>query len=171
MADHERVACGGAADDGPDRTAGAFIDLVIWAAADRELRRIARDFGDDLRGADIAFASDIPIAAGLSSSSALVVATFLALAHVNSLALEPMERLAGYLGAVENGSAFGDFAGDSGVGSVGDRRTPLRILVALQRIAQEDRDRRPDDGHDRDHRDHFDQRKTVFHRFGAYRVR
>ncbi|HEX2828166.1 MAG TPA: hypothetical protein VHP37_17560 [Burkholderiales bacterium] len=93
-------------------------------------RRIARDFGGDLRGADIAFASDLPIAAGVSSSSALVVATFLVLAHVNALALEPMERLAAYLGAVESGYAFGDFAGDSGVGTFGGSEDHTAILCA-----------------------------------------
>ena len=93
-------------------------------------RRIARDFPGDLRGADIAFASDIPIAAGVSSSSALVVATFLALAHVNSLTLEPRERLAAYLGAVESGYAFGDFAGDSGVGTFGGSEDHTAILCA-----------------------------------------
>jgi galactokinase len=49
------------------------------------VRRIARNFPGPLRGADIAFASDLPPAAGLSSSSALVVATFLALADLNAL--------------------------------------------------------------------------------------
>jgi len=49
------------------------------------VRRIARNFPGPLRGADIAFASDLPPAAGLSSSSALVVATFLAICDLNAL--------------------------------------------------------------------------------------
>ena len=49
-------------------------------------RRLARDFPGALVGADIAFASDLPLAAGLSSSSALVVAIFAALSAINRLA-------------------------------------------------------------------------------------
>src|SRR6202162_5174770 len=48
-------------------------------------RRIARNFPGVLAGADIAIASDLPRSAGLSSGSALVVAIFTALAHVNAL--------------------------------------------------------------------------------------
>src|SRR5262249_2075418 len=48
-------------------------------------RRVARNFGPKLRGVDIAFASDLPPAAGLSSSSALIIATFFALAKANDL--------------------------------------------------------------------------------------
>ncbi|HJW13661.1 MAG TPA: galactokinase family protein, partial [Thermoanaerobaculia bacterium] len=78
-------------------------------------RRIARDFPGALAGADIAIASDLPRSAGLSSGSALVVAIFTALAHVNALEDRPAYRanirspedLAGYLGAVENGRSFG----------------------------------------------------------------
>src|SRR5262249_10953837 len=49
------------------------------------VRRLARNFGGSLRGADIAFTSDLPIAAGMSSSSALVVAFFLTLSEINRL--------------------------------------------------------------------------------------
>src|SRR2546429_6920705 len=51
----------------------------------------------DLRGVDALVQSDLPIAAGLSSSSALVVAMALALLHANGVtvpALELMELLA-----------------------------------------------------------------------------
>ena len=41
-----------------------------------------------------------------------------------------MERLAGYLGAVESGYAFGDFAGDSGVGTFGGSEDHTAILCA-----------------------------------------
>ena len=47
--------------------------------------RVVRNFPGPLVGADIALASDLPQAAGMSSSSALVVAMFLALARVNDL--------------------------------------------------------------------------------------
>ncbi len=99
-------------------------------------RRIARDFGEPLVGADITFASDLPAASGMSSSSALVVATFLALADTNALAdraeyrreFPAPERLAGYLGAVENGYGYGAFAGDVGVGTFGGSEDHTAIL-------------------------------------------
>lgn len=103
-------------------------------------RRIARDFPTlpRLRGADIVFASDLPRASGLSSSSALVVATFLALADANELRtlaefvehIGGDEHLAGYLGAVENGWSFGGLAGDTGVGTLGGSEDHTAILCA-----------------------------------------
>lgn len=103
-------------------------------------RRIARDFPalGKVRGADIVFASDLPRAAGVSSSSALVVSTFLALADVNDLRSLPEfsahitdnEHLAGYLGAVENGWSFGHLAGDTGVGTLGGSEDHTAILCA-----------------------------------------
>src|SRR5262249_38085744 len=101
-------------------------------------RRIARDFGVPLTGADVAFASDLPPASGMSSSSAVVIATFLALAEVNRLASRALykkafpraEALAGYLGAVENGYSFDAFAGDTGVGTFGGSEDHTAILCA-----------------------------------------
>ncbi len=100
------------------------------------VRRVARDFPGSLRGADIAIASDLPRSAGLSSGSALVVAIFTALAHVNALEEHPAYRsnirsprdLAGYLGAVENGLPFGSLAGDSGVGTFGGSEDHTAML-------------------------------------------
>jgi galactokinase len=99
-------------------------------------RRIARNFPTARRGADLALASDLPSAAGMSSSSALVVATFLALAEANDLAatgpwqshLGTPEALAGYLGCIENGQSFGPFAGDAGVGTEGGSQDHTAIL-------------------------------------------
>ncbi|HKN66568.1 MAG TPA: galactokinase family protein, partial [Gemmatimonadaceae bacterium] len=101
-------------------------------------RRVARNFPEARRGIDLAFASNLPPAAGLSSSSALIVATFLALSDENELAeradyratIRTLEDLAGYLGAVENGSSFGVFAGDSGVGTQGGSQDHTAILCA-----------------------------------------
>lgn len=101
-------------------------------------RRIASNFGAPLRGADIVFWSDIPHAAGVSSSSALVVMTFLALGTVNELAHRPAYRdairttdqLAGYLGAVENGLDFGPLSGSAGVGTFGGSEDHTAILAA-----------------------------------------
>ncbi len=101
-------------------------------------RRIARNFPGFLRGAEIAFASGLPRAAGLSSSSALIVAVFWALSAVNVLreraeyraAITNLEDLAGYLGAIENGSAFKSLAGDRGVGTAGGSEDHTAILCA-----------------------------------------
>jgi galactokinase len=99
-------------------------------------RRIARNFAGDLRGADIAFASDLPAAAGLSSSSALMIATFLALDAVNDLCHRPEylanirsdEDLAAYLATIENGQTLGALLGDAGVGTLGGSQDHTAIL-------------------------------------------
>jgi len=112
---------------------GTWSNYVITVA-----RRIARNFPGPLRGADIAFASDLPPAAGLSSSSALVVATFLVLADLNALgaheeyqrAIENADDLAGYLGAVENGAAFKMLEGDRGVGPFSGSQDQTAILCS-----------------------------------------
>jgi len=99
-------------------------------------RRLARNFPEARRGADVALASDLPSAAGMSSSSALIVATFLALADVNELQatdiwrqhLATPEALAEYLGCVENGQSFGPLSGDRGVGTFGGSQDHTAIL-------------------------------------------
>lgn len=107
-------------------------------------RRLARDFGGELaqgelRGADIALASDLPAAAGMGSSSALVVGLFQALAAVNGLERRPGYRaeisgpadLAGYLGAVESGRPFGALGSDLGVGTFGGSEDHTAILCSV----------------------------------------
>ncbi|NOT09192.1 MAG: galactokinase [Gemmatimonadales bacterium] len=95
------------------------------------LRRVCRDFPAVVRGFDIAFASDLPQAAGLSSSSALVVAVYLALVEVNRLRPFPSdEEVAGYLGAVENGRAFGLLPAHLGVGTHGGSQDQTAILCS-----------------------------------------
>ncbi len=49
------------------------------------LRRLRRNFGGPLHGADVYIDSDLPSAGGLSSSSALMIGVLLALARVNGL--------------------------------------------------------------------------------------
>jgi galactokinase len=110
---------------------GTWSDYVITV-----LRRIARDFPDACRGMDAVLASNLPSAAGVSSSSALVIATFLPLAAFNRLEdtaqwaehLSQRADLAGYLGAMENGKRFGPFPGDFGVGTAGGSQDHLAIL-------------------------------------------
>ena len=100
--------------------------------------RLATNFERVNRGADIAFASDLPADAGMSSSSALVVATFIALSKANDLRSNTIfrsmissgEELAAYLGAVENGRPFRDLLGDEGVGTFGGNQDQTAILCS-----------------------------------------
>jgi galactokinase len=100
------------------------------------VRRIARNFRGATRGVDIAFASDLPQSAGLSSSSALIIAIFAAIADANclqersefaELASLP-EKLAAYLACIENGQTYGPFEGDRGVGTFGGSEDHTAIL-------------------------------------------
>jgi galactokinase len=118
---------------------GATMNAPGWATYPQTVvRRCALNFPAATGGADIAFASDLPQAAGLSSSSALVVAVFLALDAVRGISRSPeyrsaigsKEYLAGYLGAVENGLSFGALAGDAGVGTMGGSEDHTAILCA-----------------------------------------
>lgn len=130
-----------------DRSSGATADLPLqadlpvpaglWSAYPvTVVRRLSRDFGPLTTGLDLGFTSDLPRDAGLSSSSALVVMVALALGDANRLperadwraAIPNREALAGYLGAVENGRAFGAFAADGGVGTQGGSQDHTAIL-------------------------------------------
>lgn len=102
------------------------------------VRRFARDFGALTQGLQLDFTSNLPPDAGVSSSSALVVGVALGVATANKLserpawraALPDREHLAGYLGAVENGRAYGEFAADGGVGTLGGAQDQTAILCA-----------------------------------------
>jgi galactokinase len=99
-------------------------------------RRLAVNFPGALRGADIVFGSDLPRAAGMSSSSALVIAIFAALSGVNHLCeraeyksnIRSDEDLATYLACIENGQSFGTLAGETGVGTHGGSEDHVAIL-------------------------------------------
>jgi galactokinase len=102
-------------------------------------RRLARNFAGPLAGAEIAFGSDLPRSSGLSSSTALVLAIYCALADRNRLDSRPeyaanvarLEDLAGYLGAVETGRTFGTHVGDNtGVGTRGGSQDHTAILCS-----------------------------------------
>lgn len=100
------------------------------------LRRLARNFPGAATGADVAFLSNLPHASGMSSSSAFMIAIYLAVAELNGLdrleaygrAIRSREDLAGYLGTIENGQSFGALAGDQGVGTFGGSEDHTAIL-------------------------------------------
>jgi galactokinase len=124
----ERVECRGAVGQA---AASSWANYVATVAG-----RVAGNFAGPLRGADVAFVSDLPIASGLSSSSALVVGLFLVLDGVNGLRERPeyretvrsCEELGEYLGAVENGRTFKTLAGERGVGTLGGNQDQTAIL-------------------------------------------
>ncbi|KAL1518550.1 hypothetical protein AB1Y20_002839 [Prymnesium parvum] len=99
-------------------------------------RRLARNFGLE-RGVELAFECDLPEASGMSSSSAVVCLTFLALAGANALAdraafqrlLPTDEARCHYLGCLENGTDFGaELPGDAGVGTFGGSEDHTAIM-------------------------------------------
>jgi galactokinase len=101
-------------------------------------RRVGVNFPDATVGADIAFVSDLPQAAGASSSTALMISVFLAIAAVNRLqdtaiwqaSLGSRTDLAGYLGAMEMGGPYRDLAGLPGVGTLGGCQDQTAIFCA-----------------------------------------
>jgi galactokinase len=111
----------------------------LWARYPATVfRRIARNFPLARRGADVAFLSDLPLASGMSSSSAFVVAMFLAVGAVNGLEddagyrreIGSREDLAGYLATMENGQDWGSLRGDRGVGTFGGSEDHTAMLCA-----------------------------------------
>lgn len=99
------------------------------------LRRLQKNFGA-LRGTHLMISGDLPQAAGMSSSSALMVGLLLALATVNQLPAHPLWNsqiqdlydLAMYASRIENGGTFGKLSGDSGVGTKGGSQDQTAIL-------------------------------------------
>ncbi len=127
----ETIGCDLDADFVP--TQGHWANYPMTVA-----RRVARNFPDATRGAEVAFASDLPPAAGMSSSSALVIGVFLAIAEVNRLwessawkdNLQNVLDLASYLATVENGQSFRALKGDRGVGTFGGSEDHTAILTS-----------------------------------------
>jgi len=110
-------------------------------------RTVVRRMTNDLRtimpsaslvGGTVVFSSTLPQAAGMSSSSAMVVAFFMAfLAMSRGTDRSAYERylssrsaLAAYLAAMESGRAFGPFSAEKGVGTEGGSEDHTAILCA-----------------------------------------
>ncbi|WP_198683986.1 galactokinase family protein [Brachybacterium sp. YJGR34] len=99
-------------------------------------RRLETNFPGRLRGADVTVTSTLPLAAGMSSSSALVVGLALTLIDLSGVAADPafareittVEQLSEYLGTVENGQSFGSLAGERGVGTFGGSEDHTAML-------------------------------------------
>ncbi|MEQ1605025.1 MAG: galactokinase family protein [Pyrinomonadaceae bacterium] len=102
------------------------------------VRRLGANFPERLKdGVKIRFHSDLPKAAGLSSSSALMIMVFAALDLVNDLRgagryqdnIHDDLDLAEYLGCIENGQSFRELAGSGGVGTFGGSQDHAAILL------------------------------------------
>ena len=110
-----------------------------WSVYPRTvIHRLVHNFGAAVRGGDLALASNLPPAAGVSSSSALTVALTSALAAIGDLpsladwqaAIPDRVAFAGYVGALENGTTFGALAGERGVGTLGGAQDQTAILCS-----------------------------------------
>jgi galactokinase len=120
---------------GVERTHGSarWSSYVVAVA-----RRFARDFPDARTGVELRLSSTLPPSAGLSSSSALVVAIATALADANEMENDAAWRTAmpddvaraEYFGAMETGAPFAQFAGDDGVGVRGGSQDHVAIVCA-----------------------------------------
>lgn len=110
---------------------GRYVQTVV--------DRLTANFGA-LRPAELAVTSDVPLASGMSSSSALLVGCALALADLNDLPATPRWQgaipdrlaLAGYLATVENGSDWGPLTGSRGVGTRGGSEDHTAMLCGVE---------------------------------------
>ena len=102
-------------------------------------QRLGANFGVT-RGVTLALECDLPEASGMSSSSAVICASFLALARRNGLPASPKfrqllpraEELCHYLGCLENGQDCGpELPGDAGVGTFGGSEDHTAIMLGL----------------------------------------
>lgn len=117
----------------PAAAAGHWVNYAVEVG-----RRLAANFTErPLIGATVRFQSDLPKAAGLSSSSALMIMVFAALDAVNDLRstaefqanIADDVELAEYLGCVENGQSYHGLAGSAGVGTFGGSQDHAAILL------------------------------------------
>lgn len=102
------------------------------------LSRLTANFPGCVPGADIDIDSSLPLASGMSSSSAMVVGLARCLMDLGGLEDDPRlraevnssEQLAHYLACVENGMSFGSLAGNRGVGTFGGSEDHTAMLCA-----------------------------------------
>jgi galactokinase len=100
------------------------------------VHRLRTNFPGMLRGADVLIESDLPLAAGMSSSSALVVGLAITLGELSGMGrtelyrsnVDGRETLSEYLGCVENGQSYGTLKGHRGVGTFGGSEDHTAML-------------------------------------------
>ena len=104
------------------------------------LSRLSDNFRGCLKGGAVFLASNLPRAAGMSSSSALVTALFMAFRELFDLKsyeeykgdIQTQEDLADYLGSIENGSSYKSLKGRNGVGTRGGSQDHAAIICSRQ---------------------------------------
>lgn len=129
----------GLEDPAGSEAAGA---LTGWRNYVRTVvRRLSRNFPNLRIGANVVFASDLPRASGMSSSSALMVGVAAALGRMAQIDTRPewLTNIGGpldvasYYACIENGMAFGTLAGDAGVGTHGGSEDHAAIVTGKPR--------------------------------------
>lgn len=116
--------------DGEDLPAGHWGNYLRTVVG-----RLERNFGT-LPPARLQVSSTLPLASGMSSSSALMIAAALALADYAGLTEHPLwqanittpEELATYLATIENGASFRGLEGTRGVGTFGGSQDHTAII-------------------------------------------
>lgn len=112
-----------------------------WAAyPEAVVTRLEANFPGYVVGAQIDVDSTLPLASGMSSSSAMVIGIsrcLIDLGGIASLALfrrhiRDYESLAGYMACIENGMTFGDLKGRRGVGTFGGSEDHTAMLCCEQ---------------------------------------
>mmetsp|Transcript_36304 Transcript_36304/g.108932 ORF Transcript_36304/g.108932 Transcript_36304/m.108932 type:complete len:472 (-) Transcript_36304:96-1511(-) len=101
------------------------------------VKRLTTNFPGDFLGVDVSFACDIPVASGLSTSSAIICAVWLALNARNNYSSHPAFKenimnsadLVEFLGCNENGQSFKGLVGDKGVGTFGGSEDHTAIMT------------------------------------------
>jgi galactokinase len=102
------------------------------------IRRLAANFPEAHFSADISCSSDLPGAAGISSSTAFLIAMAECLIDCARLeetsrwqeAIRTPEERAGYFGCIENGATFGVLEGDEGFGTHGGSEDHAAIVMS-----------------------------------------
>lgn len=116
--------------EGPDEGWHRYPRTVI--------RRLAKNFPGARLSARLRISSDLPQAAGISSSSALVVGVANSLVDLAQIEQHPAwrqtirssEDRAAYFGCIENGAPFRQLTGDAGVGTSGGSEDHAAILLS-----------------------------------------
>lgn len=122
------------------RTSGGTVDVIPSPYTETVVRRLRANFAGADLSCRISIASNLPQAAGLSSSSALVIAVAEAIIACARLEetdawrenIRTLEDRAAYFGCIENGSSFNALAGDEGVGTHGGSEDHAAIVMSRE---------------------------------------
>ncbi|WP_058235257.1 galactokinase family protein [Devriesea agamarum] len=123
--------------DHPDKNAESTPGQGLWSGyVQAVVKRLDANFPGMISSAQLHVQSDLPLAAGMSSSSALIVGLALSLIDLFGLREHPafqqaitgLESLAEYCGCIENGQSYGALAGHRGVGTFGGSEDHTAML-------------------------------------------